>query len=327
MLIRIFKANSLTLIITLPFIAVLLWLGMILRGTPAEMHGATMPFYGWALWLTQLNPAIAPVVSILLVVAEAVILNVLAQQFHLLRNQTFLPALLYVIMMCSFPEILFLHPVLFANLFILFALKRCLDLSSNTNSLSVAFDSAFLIGIGSLFYFPVIVFLFFVLVSLALFRSFSLREWIIAALGLLLPYLFIGVYYYWYDALDVLWKEKIVGSFSIGDNSAGITLKSYYTLAGYLILLLIISIPNYISEMGRNKASIRSSLRLFIWLLVLSAVSWLMAPPNALFHFCLAAIPVSILFANFFLNTGRAFAEIVFALLIILIITYQLNYY
>lgn len=286
-----------------------------------------MPFYAVFLKFFSFNKIVSSLISILLIITGALLLNFFIQQFHLLKNQSFLPALLYTVLMCSFPENLFLHPVLFGNLFLILSLKRCLDLSANAGSLHTAFDSAFLISIGSLFYFPLIIFSVFILISLVSFRSFSLRDWLIAFIGIMLPYLFLSVYYYWFDELDFFWSEKILSSISNSDGNANHPLKSFYALLIFLSLIFLISLPAYFSEMGKNKASIRSSLRLFIWLFVLSFLSYFIARGNSFFHFSLAAIPLSVIFSNRFLNSKNVFAEIIFSFLIFFIIIYQLNYF
>ena len=286
-----------------------------------------MPFYSMVQSFLSAYKIIAGIISILLIATEAVLLNFILQEFHLLKSQTSLPTLIYTVLMCSFPENLFLHPVLLGNLFLIFSLKRCLDLSTNKNAISAAFDSGFLISIASFFYFPCILFLFFVWVSQLAFRSFSFREFILAFAGVCIPYLFAGVYFYWFDELSFFWSEKILSSVSNSVTNTTHNLKSFYVLLIFLGIMFVISVPAFFREMGKNKASIRSSFRLFLWFFVLAFLSFLIALPNSFFHFSLAAIPLSILFSNLFLNSKNVFSEIIFSFLIFFIIIYQMNYF
>lgn len=286
-----------------------------------------MPFYSLANSFLGVNKIVSVSVSILLIVAGGIFLNFIIQEFHLLRNQTYLPALTYVVLMSSIPEVLLLHPVLFANIFLMVALKRCLDISGNSVASPAAFDSAFIVSIASLFYFPAILFLFLVWISLVSFRSFSLRDCIIALIGVCIPYLFAGVYFYWFDESGKFWLETIIQPVTDKIFNEIHFLKSFYALIIFLFLMIVVSVPSFLSEIGRNKASIRSGLRLFIWFGAIAVFSYFLASSNSLFHFCVAAIPLSIIFSNMFLNIKPVFAEIIFTVFILFMVVYHLNYF
>ena len=327
MLIRIFKVNNSILIVGLLLVASAFWIPSFFCEKETVFSGSPMPFYSLICSFFSTNKILSASVSIILIVTEAVLLNLIIQQFHLLKNQTYLPALVYVVLMSSIPEVLLLHPVLFANLFLILALKRSFGLLGNTNASSAAFDSAFFVSIGSLFYFPSILFLIFVWIALAAFRSFSSRDWLIAIIGIFVPYLFAGVYFFWFDESRQFWSETIFQPIINKVSNEIIFLKSFYAFLIFLSLMIVFSIPSFLSEMGRNKAVIRSGLRLFIWFGFFSVLSFFIATANALFHFCFAAIPLSIIFSNMFLNIKPVFSEIIFTLFLLLIIIYQLNYF
>lgn len=286
-----------------------------------------MPLFSLALSIFSGNKILSFIISVLLIISEAILLNFITQRFHLLKSQTYLPALVYVVLMSSIPEVLLLHPVLFSNLFLILALKRGLDLSGNANSSSSAFDSSFFISIGSLFYFPSIIFLIFVWLSLVAFRSFSFRDWLITIIGICLPYLFALTYYYWFGEAKLFWSEIIIQPLINKVSNEIDFLKSFYAFLIFLLIMTVMSIPPFLSEMGRNKAGIRSSLRLFIWFGLFALISLFLAPSNSLYHFCLAAIPLSIIFSNFLLNIKSVYSEIIFTGLIIFTVIYQLNYF
>ncbi len=326
MLIRIYKNNNLTLGILLPLIALAFWLPGFFSEKEFFFSGKAMPLFSLAQSLFSGNKILALSIAVLLIISEALLLNYIIQEFHLLKSQTFLPALVYIVLMSSIPEVLLLHPVLFSNLFLILAFKRGLDLSGSSNSSSSAFDSAFFISIGSLFYFPAFLFLIFVWLSLVAFRSFSFRDFLIAIIGICLPYLFAGVYYYWFDEAKLFLSEIFFHTTTGGAFKELIFLKSFYAFLIFLLIIIVMSIPPFLTEMGRNKAGIRSSLRLFIWFGMIAVVSFIIAPSYSLFHFCFAAIPLSIIFSNLFLNLKPAFSEIIFSLLILFIIIYRINY-
>lgn len=327
MLIRIFKANNPVSGFFLLVIAALLWLSFLLSKTEIAFAGTAMPFYSLILSFLPANKFFSASFSILLIVVEGLLLNFIIQQFHLLKNQTYLPALVYVVLMSSLPETMFIHPVLFANLCLIPALKRCLDLSGETPASSAAFDSAFLVSVGSLFYFPAILFLVFVWISLVAFRPFSFRAWIIALIGICIPYSFTTVYFYWFGEANQFWQETIIDPL-LNKVSGEVTfLKSFFAFIIFLLLAILFSIPSFLSEIRRNKASIRSGLRLFIWFGLIAVLSYFLTSSYALYHFSLAAIPLSIIFSNMFLNSKPVLSEIIFTMLLFFIFIYQINYF
>lgn len=327
MLIRIFRANNLGLGFGLLVVASALWLPAVLNGREIAFSGVPMPLYSFFLSVFSPSGILPSFFSVLLIIGEGLLLNFIVQKSHLLRSQTFLPALTYVVLMSSLPDIMLFHPVLFANLFILFSIRRIFDLLGNANSSSVAFDSAFFISVASLFYFPCVLFLIFIWISLVSLRAFSLRDWMIAGLGFLIPYLFAGVYYFWIGETAGFWSETVLQPVFNKIQNEVIFLKSLIAFLVFLSLLVMISIPSFLSEMGRNKAAIRISLRLFIVMGFFAVLSYFLSSSNSLFHFCLAAVPLSIIFSNTFLNVKPVFSEILFSLFILLIVIYQLNYF
>lgn len=327
LLIRIYKANNPLLGFALIFIAFLLWLPSFFTERSIVFQGAAMPLYSAIPSVLISNKMLSSAISILLIAAEAFLLNFIVQQFHLQRNQTWLPGLVYAILMSALPEALMLHPVIFANLFLILAVKRGFDLSANTNAASAAFDSAFLISIGSLFYFPVALFLFFTWLSIFAFRAFSLREAIIAVVGFSVPYFFAATYFYLMDESAFFWKDTIliplISKMPVEHNM----LSSFYVLLAMLALMIVLSVAPFLNEMSRNKAGIRNGLRLFIWFGLFATIGFFMAPSWSVVHFCLAAIPLSIIFSTMFFQQKPAFSETVFSLLLMVIIIYHLNYF
>src|SRR6185503_18765652 len=73
-------------------------------------------------------------------------------------------------------------------------------------ALALIFDAGLLVSIASLFFFPYIVFILFIIAALMILRPFNLREYLMAILGLLVPYYFIGVYFFWYGKLPEFWQ-------------------------------------------------------------------------------------------------------------------------
>ena len=196
MFIRFFKSNNASALLFLPLIAVVIWVfGFIHPIILPVKH--SMPLYELMAGIFVSIPWLSTLIGLILVIGEAFLLNFIVNENEVLEKQNYLPALFYIVFMSNNDAMLTLHPLLFGNLFILFALHKLLSSYRKDNAFSQAFDAGFLISIATLFYFPFVVFLPLLGVGLIIMRPFNWREWIISFLGASIPYLFVITFYFW----------------------------------------------------------------------------------------------------------------------------------
>ena len=144
---------------------------------------------------------LATLIAFILIVCEAFLLNYIVNENEILTKPSFLPALFYIVFMSNDSTLLMLHPLLFANFFLLLAINKIISSYRKDNAFSNAFDAGILLSLSTLFYFPCIVFLPILGIGFILFRPFNWREWIISFIGILLPYSFVFTYYFWNNLL------------------------------------------------------------------------------------------------------------------------------
>ncbi|MFH1320006.1 MAG: DUF6427 family protein [Bacteroidota bacterium] len=320
MLIGIFRSNKPIVLIYLPFVAAALWIFSFI--SPASLISqtndvqSTMPLYKLFIWLLGESKIIANISGILILIIQSIILNNIIIKNQILSRSNYLPALLYLVLMSCFPSLLTLHPELFANFFLIIALGRLLTIYRQENIFQYVFDAGFYIGIASLFYFPVIILCPFVWISLIILRAFAWREWIIPLIGLIVPYLFVIVYYFWFDMLDSLWYESIV--LPIVNKSYKIVInKSFYLLFGILFIIIFLSLRNFSVSLRINTVRVRQLLTVLIWFFIFSLLSVLIAPSYSINSFALIAIPLSVYVTNYLLSLqGSWRPEAVFLVLI-----------
>ena len=78
-------------------------------------------------------------------------------------------------------------------------MDKFLKMGKSPNAIMMMFDIGMLIALGTLIYFPFIVLLVMLWLSLLLYRSFNWREWVSGLIGFLTIFFFIAVFYYWND--------------------------------------------------------------------------------------------------------------------------------
>ena len=324
MFISIFKSNRPAVLILLPFVASAMWVFAFISPVPMVVEN-TMPLYGLLARLLGEQSFAANSFAVLLLVVQSIILNNIVSKNMILNRDNFLPSLLYLVIMSSCPSLLTLHPVLFANLFLIIAVSRILKIYRQESIFSNVFDAGFLIGIASLFYFPAVLLFPFIWVAIIILRPFAWREWIIPLTGLAVPYFFVGVYYFWLDGLAQFWHECIV--VPIVDKSYHIVLnKSYYYLIGISLIILFLSFRDISKGMNTNAVRAKKFLGVLVWLFIFSLLSVLAAPSYSINYFALTAIPVSVFITGYFLSAkSRLWPELIFLLLIGAVIYVQVK--
>lgn len=325
MLIRLFKPNNPAVaLVFLPLAALLLWLPALLHPPLINLTN-TMPLYELLVYPLTGHEVLALIIALIIVLAEAFLLNNMINEHEILERQTYLPALIYVVLMSCSRSLLTLHPLLFANLFILLSLDKLISTYRKDAAFAKVFEAGLLFSLASLFYFPVLFLFPSICAALLIFRPFIWREWVITCIGILLPYLFILVFYFWHDKVDYFWYEKILVPFF--DRADEITRsRSFFFLIGSIGSVLFLAFMRLGRNLGTTKLKVRSSLMLFVWFMLFSVASVFITSSFSMRHFSFAIIPAAIFIANYFLTFKKiAGAEVLFLILIVFIFIHHFN--
>lgn len=320
MIIRLLKSNNASGFIVLPIVVLAIWaFGFIHPQMLSVRH--SMPLYELMAAPLISAPRLAIIISILLLTAEVFLLNYIVNENEVLAKKSNLPALFYIVFMSINSSMLILHPMLLSNLFILFALNKIFNSYRKDIAFSQLFDAGFLISIASLFYFPCIVCVPVLGAALVLFRPFHWREWVIAFLGLLLPYIFITVYYFWNDSTEYLFYDKMF--FPMLFKNAGLhPSNSFYVLISLCSLIILFAFGSLFNSISSGAQRTKKALVLMIWLFIFSGLSLFLAPQISAKYFSLLAIPAAVICSNYYLRLKRGFlGEILFILLLIALFT------
>lgn len=317
MIVRFFKSNSPSAFLLLPILALAIW---IFGFFPVQQFPLvhTMPLYTLVATPLASIPWLGTVIAFLLCVGEGFLLVYITNENEVYSKKTNLSALFYVIFMSNNRAMLQLHPLLFANLFVLFAMSRILSSYRKDIALSEFFDTGLLISIASLFYFPCVAFLPVIAISLIIFRPFNWREWVVALIGVLVPYLFVFTWYFWFDGLSILIFEKILPIAFFKKPNFDLS-QTFYFLMTMGWIIVIFSFGKLFSGFGGGGPQKTKKAMLFtLWLFVFSIASVFLAPAIGTVYFSLLAIPAAIICSNYFLKQKKElWGEILFILLLI----------
>ena len=261
------------------------------------------------------------IIAMVLVFLQALYFNHLINYYRILQKPGYLPAMSYILISSLLVEFTLLTPALLANTFILAALSKILACYKKEAALALIFDSGLLVSIASLFFFPYIVFFLFIIASLIMLRPFNLREYLLAALGLLVPYYFIGVYFFWYGKLPEFWHTIQISHLSFPVEEMKHSPRLIIIAIAPLIVILW-SIYFMQANMFKMVVQVRSYIMVFILLFISGALSMLVQFNGELYHFVWMALPMGLPFAIFFTEVRRRFLSEMLHLLLILAVLY-----
>jgi len=302
MLLRFLRSSQPAMIILLPVLALLLAVPIFVGSWPIQATGATQPLYQLLVFLTGGFPVVLQIIGVVLLGAQALLLNYIVEDSRILQKKTYLPGLLFLLIGNAFFTGWGMHPVFCASLFLLFFFYQLVELSRTEKAKSKAFNAGLLISIASMFYFPAIVFFVVLLVALVSFRSFSWREWSVALLGLLLPYVYLLAYYHWVDTTQLFGDYLTPFAYELSDQPLG---WSFYFLMTLLLLSGFWSLRMFLKLIGVNKVRMRKLLVLQVWFALLALSSMSLSPQIQLVAAGLVTIPLSIYLANYFLMSKQ----------------------
>ena len=303
MLTKIFNSNSIGSLVILIMLAIVLWAKGFVNIAPMDGPFVASPLYNFVFRQIGDLKVICAFISILLLVFEALLINYILTENDLIPHNSYMTAFIFIIITGLFNDLIILNPVVFSNLFIIAAIWLFLRLYEETEAYAIVFNIGTLVSVASMFYFPSVIFIVLIWVGFIIYRIFSWREWLISIIGLALPYLFLGTYYFWNDCLTakILPYKEAFGFINFYDFSP--TLYVYIVIA-FLGLLLLFSVFNLLSIINEKPIRIRKSLSFMTWFLIISFFSMYSSPNFQLLGFVMM-FPSFIVLLTLYLSYSR----------------------
>lgn len=251
----------------------------------------------------------------ILVFIQAVIFNRIVNNHALLAKPSFLPALLYITGASLFEPFLVLSPVLICNFLLILIMDKLLKIGKSSNAIMIMFDVGIFIALGTLIYFPFVVMLLLIWLSLLLYRSFNWREWVSGLVGFLTIMFFLAVFYYWNDNISMFYKiwlplkNKFPSIFKIQYND--------YLVLVPVSVMMILAMIQLRENFFRSFISTRKAFQMLFFMFLIAILSFYTKQNFKLYHFLLCVPPGAVLLAYYFSNaTKRWFYESLFLILV-----------
>lgn len=253
--------------------------------------------------------------STVLILVQAIALNQIIKDKDISPQNNYVPVFLYVLLISSFNDLLTLSPVLIANTMILISINKIFNFYENENILTV-FNVAIFISIASIFYFPFVLMLFLILISIWVYRLLHWRIFIVSIMGFLLPYVFLFCYYFWFDQVELYIKYFLQYDITLTFNILSLQ-KEFLYVSILLLLFVFVSIIKILLEQKEKKIKIRKRYLILIWMFLLSIGSLFISKHSSFTKYIVFSIPVTVFFTNYLLLIkNKWISEFVFLCLI-----------
>lgn len=325
MLLKTLKSNSVGNLIFIPVAVLAFWFGKFLAPfnydfMPGEAENV---LFAPIFRLTAESALLNVILSAVLVIILAFLVEMIISRYQFIRIRTKLPAILFVIIIGGFTGLHTMLPVYFAAIFLLLAIFRLFGIFEQSKAYTIAFDVGVLVGVGSLFYFNLVIFLpAFIVGLLVLNRDTRWREFVLIIIGFLLPPIFAVSYFFYTGRLIPLlqvFKQSIMEP--INHFGSNIPLQVYL---GVLVVLTIIGSIAMAKQYDTKKVSSRKYFTVFFFVFLFSLGGFVLIPAVSHEMLILTAIPVTYLISNFLVfMKSRFWSEFFFLFLLGIVIALQ----
>ena len=137
----------------------------------------------------------------LLVLIQAIRLNMVLSDLRMFQNNNYTTAMAYVLLSGMLTQWCSLSPALIANFLLIWLFIKLSRLYNHPSPKTLLFNTGFIVGISVVCYHPTAILILVVLFALAVVRPFNLAEWVILLMGILLPYYFLAAWLFLNDQL------------------------------------------------------------------------------------------------------------------------------
>ena len=289
--------------------------------TPLIVEPAIANLIGFTIG-SSMSPQNNVLIALGLTLLQAIFLNSIINHFNFLGKPNFLTALMFMTLVSLFLPFLVLSPTLICNFITIWMLGKLFNMYNQADVKMLMFDLGMIVAIGSFIYFPFMIMLLLLWISLMIFRPFNWREWITPLLGFANIYFILAVIYYIMDRMPEFYQIFTPLTYTFPTE---LTIDLYDLIVIIpIIIILLFFIFILKDQFYRSVVHIRKSFQLLFFMLLLIVASFYLNDQITINHFLLCAPPLAIYMAYYFMLAKNKWVyESLYLLTILTIIYFQ----
>jgi len=207
--------------------------------------------------------------------------------------------LIAVLILGTFPEVIFSNSVLFSNLILLLSFRKIYSLKSGIHIKIKLFDAAFWIGISTLINAWSVLFIFLIYVGIIVYQKISVKNLLIPIIGLTTPLCIYFTYHFYFATLPVFYNKF---NFDISLNYLSYADFKHLLPIAFLILILTWSIVISTPKIILVSNHLKFSWSVLINHLIISTILIGLSTTKNSAEFFYLIFPASIIIGNFIQN-------------------------
>lgn len=313
-MISVFRKNDVANIFLLLPYTILLRLYSLIHPT-AYQFSELDPIWLEDIYEVVSSPLAQSVIAILLIFAQAVVINLLGNRHHIFRTPSALGGMLYVLLVSAIPELQVLSPALIGVTFLLIAIYNVFTTYKQTVAASSIFNAALSSAIAAIIYPPYFIAMITIFIGLSMMRNFKMVERFQFVIGYGVMLWIVGVLLFYFDLLDTSMFNKVMPPGALLEMNFTDT-KTIWVL-GVTLFLILLSLGNYYSYVKKKGIDVRKKISFFYWLLASSLLALLVFRFIDYQHFYFLALSLALFVSMaFLLIRNLALAELLHLVLL-----------
>ncbi|MCZ6899366.1 MAG: hypothetical protein O7F74_03925 [Bacteroidetes bacterium] len=289
----------------------------------------TAPFSAGVFWMADIifgrSHIASQILSFLLVFVQCIIFNSLLIRNNVYTKNTYVPSVVYGILMSLSYEYYILSPILMSQTFILLGLNSIFShVEYRTKKDEVILNIGVYFGIATLFYLPSLIYYIITIITFMLFTATIPRRYMLLSFGFALPVTLVSIYFYYLDGLNNFLHFYLFNFIYFEQTS----LLSSLALWGYLIIPSIYFIFTLLKLTHRTRFTnfqYRLVQIMFISLLLVSLTYWITSDKSPGMFMILTPFLAFFISHFFLLVKSRLVGELSFFIFISVIVWINLG--
>jgi hypothetical protein len=293
----LFRTNHPIYLILLPIFALLFWgpAFFIEINPPADI---TQGLFNIGFE----NKTVGLILGLIMILFEGLLLSQVVNEREFFKPGSYLPGMMYVLLMVTTTDTLLFSSLHIANLFLILAMRRCMSVYGKFKNRQEAFDAGFFIGLASLFHFYSAFVIIAPIICLVLISNLNIRELVISIYGLLTPWAFMLTLMYvigyqpFRDGFDLKLQPEIP-QFSFD--------KRGWWFVSIFGSILVFSLFHYLYSFQRSTLKMKAEKRVVLIFLIVQtlALGFFGLYSNGLYLLPFIAVPLSVFLSFYFFNS------------------------
>ncbi len=141
------------------------------------------------------------ILAVFVVFFQCYLFNQLLISNRAYKVNTYVPALIYAVLMSAFFDFFTLSPVLMSSVFQLLIIKGIFHHMAVKAKDEQFLNIGLALGLSALFYLPSMVYLPVSILALGMYSSMNLKKYILMFFGFFFPVVLVGIFFFWHGAL------------------------------------------------------------------------------------------------------------------------------